>query len=131
VRVCTTGVDPGVRQVYAGLATDGYRCSMSGGEFQSIAHLQDRRSKTAMLVFQAAFPRLPRVCRCLTDVVGSDKGTMLNDLAAFWGVYGHESLAHAKLTVRVCPLAATAPMRSAGGSNSLELTSALPALLGP
>ena len=100
VRVRIVGVDPGIRNVFAAHDTNGHRTSMSSGEFDALAHLEALRTKTAAHVQRACLPRLPRVCRCSTGVLANYEATVLRRLSSFLGVYGHEDLAQAKLTVR-------------------------------
>ena len=127
-------VDPGIRLRFSAHATDGYRCSMSSGEFDSLAGLEAQRAKQRHHRERCHLPRLPRVRRCATAVLAHYIASVLGSLASFLNVYGHEDLAHAKFTVRgrdpVSPIAGgrtrrSSPVRNIHIQRSFRITSAL------
>ena len=100
VRVRLIGIDPGIRLLFSGHAADGYRCSMSSCESDTFAGLEAQSTKLKRLRELIPQPRLPRVRRCDAGVFANYAATVLSSLPSILKLYGHEDLAHAKLTVR-------------------------------
>jgi len=96
--VQVVGVDPGIRNTFYARTTDGRRIVMSGGEFDSLSHLEAFRRAQAARATSAGLPDLPP-CRTCSGMFAY-RAVLLRHLPAFLRVYGNDRFLHDRLTVR-------------------------------